>query len=357
MLTDLSAAYVGMWFYNIDYLKNEYLMPTVLSFFLLSILFALSPPVAAQQALPTLKVTVIAWGTVNWELQHIKQTQLDHKNGYDLVIDRVASLSAARIAMTAGNTDFIVSDWLWASERNHQGANLRFIPFSKQVGSIIAAQGNNITHYSSLKGKRIGIAGGPMNKGWSLMRAAAKKEGIDLQQEAKIQFGAPPLLSQAMKNGQLDILATFWHYGARLEAEGYQKLYSLETIMRYLGLKSNVPMLGYLYKAKLGDQHSHLISAFHQSIKAAKAQLAIDESAWQALRPFMKAENDQIYQALITGYRSGIPDELNQQQIDDAVSFYKIIDNLKPYPTGLPLDPDLFHKKLFHNALFDKGAR
>ena len=331
-------------------------MQTFLLLFFSSIVLFFSPQLIAQEAprmqLPTLKVTVIAWGTVNWELEHIKRTQLDHKNGYDLVIDRVASSSAARIAITAGNTDFIVSDWLWASERNLKGANLRFIPFSKQVGSIIAAQDTNISSYSSLKGKRIGIAGGPMNKGWVLLRAAAKKEGVDLQQEATIQFGAPPLLSQAMKNGQLDMLATFWHYGARLEAEGYQKLYSLETIMRDLGLKSNVPMLGYLYAAKLGDQHPDLVSAFYASITAAKAQLAIDDSAWQTLRPLMKAENDKIYQALIAGYRAGIPDELNQQQIEDSVNFYKIIDDLKPYPTGLTLDPQLFHK-----ALVDKELR
>ncbi|BBB30443.1 ABC transporter substrate-binding protein [Neptunomonas japonica] len=331
-------------------------MQTFLSLFFSSLLFLFSAQLSAQEdlqtQLPKLKVTVIAWGTVNWELQHIKQRQLDHKNGYDLVIDRVASLSAARIAITADNTDFIVSDWLWASERNHKGANLRFIPFSKQVGSIIASPGNSISSYASLKGKRIGVAGGPMNKGWALMRAAANKEGIDLKNEAKIQFGAPPLLTQAIKNGQIDILATFWHYGARLEAEGYKKLYSLKTIMRDLGLKSNVPMLGYLYKAKLGDQHPHLVAAFYKSINEAKAQLAVDDTAWQALRPFMKSENNKIYHALITGYRSGIPDEFSQQHIEDAANFYTIIDDLKPYPTGLQLNPELFH-----NALFDKGSR
>ena len=336
-------------------------MQTFLSLFFSSILLFFSALLSAQEVvktpLPTLKVTVIAWGTVNWELQHIKQAQLDHKNGYDLVIDQVASLPAARIAITAGNTDFIVSDWLWASERNHKGANLRFIPFSKQVGSIITAQGRNISSYSSLKDKRVGIAGGPMNKGWALMRAAAKKEGLDLQKEAKIQFGAPPLLSQAMKNGQLDILVTFWHYGARLEAEGYQKLYSLKTIMRDLGLKSNVPMLGYLYKAKLGDQHPDLVTAFYNSVKAAKAQLAVNDDAWITLRPLMKSENDKIYQALVAGYKAGIPDELDQQQIEDAVNFYNIIDDLKPYPTELTLDPQLFHKEPFQGALVDKGSK
>jgi NitT/TauT family transport system substrate-binding protein len=149
-----------------------------------------------------------------------------------------------------------------------------------------------------------------------------------------------------MKNGQLDILATFWHYGARLKVEGYQKLFSLETVMRDLGLESNMPMLGYLYEAKLKDQHPDLVSAFDESIKVAKAQLAANDNAWRSLRPFMKSDDDKIYQALIEGYRSGIPDMLNQQQIEDAVNFHKIIDDLKPYPTGQKLKPELFHTVL-----------
>lgn len=309
-----------------------------------SLIFSLISASLLAKELPSLRITVIASGTVNWELQHIKDNKLDHKFGYDLVINKVASLPAARIAITAGNADLIVSDWLWASDRNSKGENLRFIPFSRQIGSVIAGTNSELNKFSDLKGKRIGIAGGPLNKGWILIRAAAMNEGINLEKESEIQFGAPPLLNHAMKSGRLDMLVTFWHYGARLEAEGYKKLYSLSDLMKGLGLESDVPMLGYLYDAKFGDQKSELISGFYSSINAAKTELLENDGAWQELRPIMKAENKAIYNALINGYRVGIPSRLNAQQIDDAVRFYEIIDRLKPFPVGDSLNPELFYK-------------
>ncbi|WP_067864596.1 ABC transporter substrate-binding protein [Neptuniibacter marinus] len=311
-----------------------------------SILIIFTTHLAAKEPLPTVHVTVISSGTVNWELQHLKNMQLDHSNGFNLVIDPVASLSAARIAITSGNADFIVSDWLWVTERNMKGANLRFIPFSQQIGSIIAAKDSKMLNFSDLKGKRVGIAGGPLNKGWVLLRAAAKKEGIDLQNDVKIQFGAPPLLNQALRSGQLDMLATFWHYGARLEAEGYSKLYSLKDVMKGLGLTSDIPMLGYLFNQSFEDQHPTLVAGFYRAVKQAKAQLAIDDEAWTALRPLMKVENDAIYQGLVAGYRAGIPSDITQEQIEDAVNFYQMIDELKPYPSGTQLNPELFYKGL-----------
>ena len=311
---------------------------------IISLVITLFSNVTLAEALPKLRITVIASGTVNWELQYIKNQQLDRENGYELVIQRVASVSGARIAVTAGNADVIVSDWLWASERNSKGEDFRFIPFSRQVGSIIVDNGSDIKEVGDLKGKRVGVAGGPSNKGWILIQAAAKREGMDLKGDAKIQFAAPPLLTQALKKGQLDALVTFWHYGSRLKADGYQELVSLEGLMDRLGLKSQVPMLGYLLKNSLIQQSPGIVDGFYHSITAAKHQLSMDDSAWNDLRPLMRAENDAIFRALIAGYRFGIPEQLNDQQIQDAQAFYKIIDQLKPYPTGTELSPMMFYR-------------
>ena len=114
--------------------------------------------------------------------------------------------------------------------------------------------------------------------------------------------------------------------------------------MKGLGLESDAPMLGYLYDAKFGDQNSELIRGFYSSINAAKSELLVNDSAWEELRPLMKAENEAIYNALINGYRDGIPSPLSQQQVEDAVSFYEIIDRLKPYPVGDSLNQELFYK-------------
>lgn len=297
---------------------------------------------AFAEQLPQVRVAVLQSGTVNWELQHLKNQSYDRQFGFDLQINKVASLSAARLALTSDSADIIVSDWLWAGKRNADGAQLRFIPFSSQIGSVIVKPEQTIKTLAELKGKNIGVAGGPLNKGWVLLRTAAKDAGVDLQKEAKVQYGAPPLLSQALKRGQVDVLVTFWHYGARLEAEGYQRWLSLEELMSGLGMKSKVPMLGYILKAGFANQNSVVVEGFTKAIQQTKNDLAENDTYWNGLRHLMKAENDEIYQALIKGYRNGTPKSVDTDQISDAVRFFELIDQLSSHPSGNQLDPTLF---------------
>lgn len=297
---------------------------------------------AFAEQLPQVRVAVLQSGTVNWELQHLKNQSYDRQFGFDLQINKVASLSAARLALTSDSVDIIVSDWLWAGKRNADGAQLRFIPFSSQIGSVIVKPGQTIKTLAELKGKNIGVAGGPLNKGWVLLRTAAKDAGVDLEKEAKVQYGAPPLLSQALKRGQVDVLVTFWHYGARLEAEGYQRWLSLEGLMSDLGMKSKVPMLGYILKAGFANQNSVAVEGFTKAIQQTKNDLAENDTYWNGLRHLMKAENDEIYQALIKGYRNGTPKSVDTDQISDAVRFFELIDQLSSHPSGNQLDPTLF---------------
>ncbi|MCP4595843.1 ABC transporter substrate-binding protein [Neptuniibacter sp.] len=292
--------------------------------------------------LPDLRVAALQSGTVNWELAHLKQQKLDHKNGFNLIIDKVASLSAARLGLTSDSTDLIVSDWLWAGKRNADGEKLGFIPFSSQIGMVMKKRGIEISGYEDLKGKNIGVAGGPMNKGWVLLQAAAKESGIDLQQQSKVQFGAPPLLNQALKRGQIDILVTFWHYGARLEVEAYESWVSLKQIMYDLGIKSRVPMLGYLFKQSLYLEKEKALEGFARAISQTKEQLNTNDEAWETLRPIMKVDSDELFKAYVSGYRNGIPGPITPAQAEDAARFYILIDSLNSHPTGQTLDKAIF---------------
>ncbi|WP_415881375.1 ABC transporter substrate-binding protein [Neptuniibacter sp. QD34_54] len=293
---------------------------------------------------PQFKVAVLASGTVNWELQHLKNQKLDELNNFDLNIIKVASMSAAKVALTSGNADAIVADWLWAADRNSKGESFRFIPFSKQVGMVMKPASSQLSDLSELKGKRIGVAGGPLNKGWILLRAAARKHGLNLEADAQVQFGSPPLLSQSLKSGRLDLLVTFWHYGARLETEGYKTVISLQDMMAELGMTSQLPMLGYLVKQDQVDSNPELINSFVDAVMAAKNQLLNEDDHWLGLRKLMRAENDQVFNALITGYRNGIPSPITADQIDDAKVFYKLITQFKPSLKGAELNEDMFYK-------------
>lgn len=290
----------------------------------LLVLLAFSMKSLADE-LPVIRAATLASGTVNWELQHIKNQKLDLKNGFVLQIIKVASLGAARLALTSNSADTIVSDWLWAAKREEKGDPLTFIPFSNQIGSVLTKDGSPITELKQLKGKRIGVAGGPLNKGWILLHAAALKEGINLAKDATVQYGAPPLLSQSLKKQQIDVLVTFWHYGARLKAEGYRTLIELNEIMRDLGMKTQLPMLGYLFKRSYAENHNMSIARFDAAIRQAKTELSAKNEHWQKLRPLMRAENEHIFNALIKGYIAGIPGAIDDHQIKDAQVFYRII--------------------------------
>lgn len=303
---------------------------------------------ATQQSLavelPQLKVSVLHTGTVNWELQHMINEGLDRKYGFQLNLHKVASLSAARLALTSDSTDMIVSDWLWAGKRNAAGEKLRFIPFSSQIGGVMSADDKPLTDLNSLKGKRIGVAGGPLNKSWVLLQTAARKQGVDLSKEAQVQFGAPPLLSQALKNQQVDLLLTFWHFAARLETEGYHSVLSLSAVMQELGMGSRVPMLGYLYDAELDDTNAALISGFSAALRDTKQALNRSDRAWDKLRPLMKADSEEVFAALVKGYRAGTPEPISLNQVEDAAYFYQLIDQLKSHPEGAELDKQLFRR-------------
>ncbi|WP_415894284.1 ABC transporter substrate-binding protein [Neptuniibacter sp. PT8_73] len=316
-------------------------------FFVRNLLFLIafvSFGVSADGERREMKVAVLASGTVNWELQHIKNQKLDELNNFDLKIIKVASMSAAKVALTSGNADAIVADWLWAAERNSKGESFRFIPFSKQIGMVMKPASSQLSDLSDLKGKRIGVAGGPLNKGWILLKATAQNHGVNLESDAQVQFGSPPLLSQSLKSGRLDLLVTFWHYGARLEAEGYKTVISLQDMMTELGIESQLPMLGYLVKQDQVDSNPELINGFVNAVAAAKKQLLNEDDYWLGLRKLMRAENDLVFNGLIVGYRNGVPSAITANQIVDAKKFYKLITQFKPSLKGAELDEDMFYK-------------
>ena len=58
-------------------------------------------------------------------------------------------------------------------EPGKQGAVPRraFVPYSTALGAILLASGSDLQSVADLRGKRIGIAGGPLDKSWLVLRA------------------------------------------------------------------------------------------------------------------------------------------------------------------------------------------
>ncbi|WP_306116256.1 ABC transporter substrate-binding protein [Roseovarius sp. MMSF_3305] len=279
----------------------------------------------AQAQERTLRISVLKFGTVNWELDTIKRHGLDKAHGFDLSVQGVAGGAAAKVAFQGGEADVIVSDWLWVARQRAAGKDFVFIPYSKAVGGLLVPEDSSPNGLADLAGGRIGIAGGPLDKSWLILQAYAEKNfGLDLKTQTEQAFGAPPLIFKSALSGELDGAINFWHFAAKMEAAGMRKLVDISDAARDLGLDPETPLLGYVVKGELVREHSELVQGFAQASRDAKALLATDDAEWDRLRNRMNAKTDAEFEALKAGFRAGIPAALPVDQ-DAAARMLEIM--------------------------------
>ena len=254
------------------------------------------------------RIATLKTGTVAWEIDTIQHHQLDKKHGIDLTLIPVAGKQGADVMLAGGEADVIVTDWIWVSRQRNSGADYTFLPYSKQVGGIMVKSDSAVSSIADLKGKTIGVAGGPPDKSWILFQALARKDfDFDLAAQAEPIFAAPPLLSEKLESGDIDALITFWHFAAKLKAHGAREIASVAEAAKSLGLDAETPLLGYVYSESWSAAHGKAALGLAAASADAKALLATDESEWDRLRPLMNAKDDAEFEALKQGFRAGLP--------------------------------------------------
>lgn len=284
----------------------------------------LSAPGAAR-ARAKVRIGVLKFGTVSWELDALKHHKLDAANGIDVDVVYFAGEDATNVAMLAGEIDIIVSDWLWVSRQRSEGGDLTLAPYSTAVGAIMVSEGSPIRTIADLKQKKIGVAGGPLDKSWLLIQALARRDHeIDLAADNEIVFGAPPLLAEKAMQGELDAVLNFWHFCARLEANGFRRLLGADKAARALGASGSVSTLGYVFHEKWANQNPAAAKGFVKASAAAKELLARSDAEWLRLAPLVRAEGAEL-ETLRDRYREGIPTRPVAEEEADAARLYRVL--------------------------------
>ncbi len=298
-------------------------MLRLLSFILVALfpLFATAAP-----SVGTIKIGVLAFGTVNWELEAIHNEGLDKKYGLTLDVQKLAGPDAGKIGLKADSLNLIATDWIWVANQNQTGADYRFIPYSTQAGALMAPANTNIHSVADLKGKKIGVVGGPLDKNWILLKAYAKKvAGIDLEKAAEPIFAAPPLLNQQLGNGKLDALLNFWHYAAKLEAEGYQRVLDGRSVLKGLGMSEPVPNLGLVFKQSWGVANRPTLDAFLKASAEARSLLCDNDAAWNKIAPLTQEQDPKLQSALRKEYCAGLVKRWGDSEKSAIASIYAIL--------------------------------
>lgn len=288
--------------------------------------------VAHAEALKPLKVGVLKYGTVNWVLDTVKKHDLAKKHGVDLQVTGLSGKDSSHVALQGGAVDVIVSDWLWVSRLRSEGSSYTFSPYSIATGSLMVNPAVGAKSLADLKGKALGIAGGSVDKTWLLMQAyAAKTQQGDLKDWVDTKFGAPPLLNELAKKGDLDAVINFWHFAAKLKAAGFVPLVDTPTVLKELGIERPLPLIGWVFDETFAAENEEAIKGFLAATREAQALLVKDDEVWQGLRKRMKAEgeaNEPVFIALRDAFREGVPTCFGKEEVDASEKAFALLAEL-----------------------------
>ncbi len=302
---------------SIAMINREIVMKKIIMCFIAVCLY--STQVTAEKTI--LRIGVQTSGTLDWEL-----SVLPESSDFKILAQPVATSEAAKIALQSGAVDMIVSDFLWVSQSRNMGADFTFYPYSNTSGALVVTANSSIHEIKDLIGKRVGIAGGELDKNWLLLQAVAGKESVDLSRAIEKSFGAPPLINEQLKNQRVDAVLTHWHFAAQLESQGYKQLLDGNALQQKLGISANVPTLGYVFKQSWANSHKSELKSFFHATSNAKNKLCDDLTLWQ--KTTVKMENSSGI--LRQRYCDGRVNSWNLENQKAAQKLYSVLVNLNP---------------------------
>ncbi|MBI1907634.1 MAG: ABC transporter substrate-binding protein [Rhodocyclales bacterium] len=262
----------------------------------------------AANELPTLRVGALQYGTVMWSLDVMQRHGLAEQEGVRVEVVPMALKESAAVALQGGAVDVIVTDWLWVARQRAEGRDYTFVPYSRAVGGVMVRPDAGVDSFADLRGRRLGVAGGALDKSWLLLRAYGRKtQGVDAAQWVDASFAAPPLLNALMLRGELPATLNFWHYAARLRAGGMRELLGIDEVLRGLGVAGDLPMLGWVFRDAWAVEHGAALEGLLRASTRAGQIMRDSDVEWQALRPLVRADDDATLTALRDGFRAGIP--------------------------------------------------
>ena len=257
-----------------------------------------------------IKLAVLKYGTVNWELNVIKEHKLDEKYNIDVDVTYLTNKNASAIALMSNAVDMIVTDWVWVSRQRDKGKDFSLIPYSTAAGAIMVPQSSSINNVEDLKNAQIGIAGGSIDKSWILIRAYTMKvHGYDLAKYIEPAYAAPPLINGMASNGELDGALNYWNYTARLKALNFKNIISVEEILPAIGIGDSLPLIGYVFSEKWAKNNEEAIEGFIDASNEARDILKNNDAEWERIKKITGAKNTETLIALRDGFRKGIPEE------------------------------------------------
>jgi len=312
-------------------------------------LAALAVPTPGHVAQSSLRVSSLRFGSLSWLLDTIRDQRIDAKLAVKIDVVDTATSQAGPVALLAGDVDVILSDWMWALRQRAEGEDLLFAPYSSALGALMVPAGSPVRTLADLAGRRLGVAGGPIDKSWLLLRAYSRRTiGRDIADVARPVFAAAPLLTEEIRNGRIDAVLNFWTFAARLQGNGFVNLVDMAEVLKSLGIEPPPALVGFVFRQRSLEAKRTALEAFFTAVADGNSVLAQSDPAWERLRPLVQPANDAELAAIRSFYRAGIPRPWGEPETRSAERLFDILAQLGDKELVGPRTR--FDARLFHGA-------
>jgi NitT/TauT family transport system substrate-binding protein len=308
-------------------------------------LAAIAGLASGAEAADRLRIAIQKTGTASWEIEVIKARGLDKAANLEIETTELASTEAGKIALEGGAADMIVGDWLWAARERALGDKLLFTPYSSALGAVMAPKDSPVHAVADLAGRSIGVAGGPIDKSWLLLRAAALGAGLDLTKDARPSYGAPPLIAEKLVQGETETALEFWNFSADLEGRGFRRAIEMTDVEKALGATGQVSMTGYVFSEAFAASHKDALRRYFAATAEARKILTQDGSAWEPIKTRLRLKDDAALKVYRQRYLEGVPKRTVAEEAADARILYRRLAEIggrELVGKATELDTDLF---------------
>jgi NitT/TauT family transport system substrate-binding protein len=207
--------------------------------------------------------------------------------------------------------------------------------------------GGPIAALADLRGKTLGVAGGPLDKSWLLLQAYARRSGIDIAEQSRVVYGAPPLLAEKAAQGELDATLQYWNFCADLELRGFHRLVDIVDVEKGLGAAGPVAMVGYVFDEDFAARNRSALAKLLDITSQARQILANDATLWPDIMKRIGqkgADAGALYQKR---YSDGAPRRPIAEEEADARILFKALAAIGGEAlvgAARDLDPGTFYK-------------
>lgn len=203
----------------------------LVSLLLVALLFILGVEGTQDALIAAEKAAEVKPAKVRWMLQEGIQLiplEIMQKRGiakkYQLQIEPiiVAGPQAIYTVMQTGDFDTAVASWIPTALLREKGHKVTVVySLHGYTNDILVKTNSPIKSIADLKGKNIGIFGGPVaGTTWMLRLELVKFFGFDPIKECNVNYGAPPIMMAMLEKGELDAILMLDPQGVRMMETG-----------------------------------------------------------------------------------------------------------------------------------------